>query len=88
MEFDERVFAVTFGTGFHGKGKRNATSRLAQPGEVFAMGLSTDEEWIRQFGALRAIKPTWCCSTSACPTATARSERSTPAPTTNRSGWR
>lgn len=79
----ERVFAVTFGTGFHavdhgliepdfglrvaancidvdgltladarglGKGKRNATSRLAQPGEMFALGLLTDEEWIRRFG--------------------------------------
>lgn len=78
-----RLFAVTFGTGFHavdaallepdfglrvaancidydgltladarglGKGKRNATSRLAQPGEMFALGLLTDEEWIRQFG--------------------------------------
>lgn len=78
-----RVFAVTFGTGFHGvpnasvepdfglkvtancvgdggltmaearglgKGKRNASSRLALPGEVFALGLLTDEEWIRKFG--------------------------------------
>ncbi|MEU0883366.1 DUF6119 family protein [Lentzea sp. NPDC005914] len=33
-----------------GKGKRNATSRLAQPGAMFALGLLTDEEWIRQFG--------------------------------------
>lgn len=78
-----RVFAVTFGTGFHaidhadvepdfglkvtancvaantltlaearglGKGKRNAMSRLALPGAMFALGLLTDEEWIRQFG--------------------------------------
>ncbi|WP_157767930.1 DUF6119 family protein [Actinosynnema pretiosum] len=78
-----RVFAVTFGTGFHhvghdsvepdfglrvaancvsadrltiadarglGKGKRNATSKLPQAGEMFAFGLLTDEEWIRQFG--------------------------------------
>ncbi|MER5268259.1 DUF6119 family protein [Actinosynnema sp. NPDC002837] len=88
VKFDERVFAVTFGTGFHaighadvepdfglrvaancvaansltwadarglGKGKRNATSRLAQPGEVFALGLLTDEEWIRQFGGYVTI---------------------------------
>lgn len=78
-----RIFAVTFGTGFHalsrsiiepdfglrvtancvgadgltmadarglGKGKRNASSRLPLPGEVFALGLLTDEEWIRKFG--------------------------------------
>ncbi|MFC4002998.1 DUF6119 family protein [Prauserella oleivorans] len=79
----ERVFAITFGTGFHaldlgtveldfglrvaancvdpdkitmadarglGKGRRNATSRLPVPNEVFALGLLTDEEWIRKFG--------------------------------------
>jgi uncharacterized protein (TIGR04141 family) len=78
-----RLFAVTFGVGFHavdpaltesdfglrvtancidedrltladarglGKGKRNATSRLSLPGRVFALGLLTDEEWIRKFG--------------------------------------
>jgi uncharacterized protein (TIGR04141 family) len=33
-----------------GKGKRNATSRLSLPGRVFALGLLTDEEWIRKFG--------------------------------------
>jgi uncharacterized protein (TIGR04141 family) len=33
-----------------GKGKRNATSRLSLPGKVFALGLLTDEEWIRKFG--------------------------------------
>lgn len=33
-----------------GKGKRNATSRLSVPGKVFALGLLTDEEWIRKFG--------------------------------------
>ncbi|MFF5992377.1 MULTISPECIES: DUF6119 family protein [Prauserella] len=78
-----RVFAITFGTGFHaldpgrieldfglrvaancvdpdkitmadarglGKGRRNATSRLPVPNEVIALGLLTDEEWIRKFG--------------------------------------
>jgi uncharacterized protein (TIGR04141 family) len=78
-----RIFAVTFGTGFHalsqavivpdfglivtancidvdrlttadarglGKGKRNASSRLPLPGEMFALGLLTNEEWIRRFG--------------------------------------
>lgn len=33
-----------------GKGRRNATSRLPTPNEVFALGLLTDEEWIRKFG--------------------------------------
>lgn len=32
------------------KGHRNATSRLPTPNEVFALGLLTDEEWIRRFG--------------------------------------
>jgi uncharacterized protein (TIGR04141 family) len=83
VQAHNRVFAVTFGSGFHaiaqsiaepdfglrvtansitedgltladarglGKGKRNATSRLSLPGEVFALGLFTDEEWIRRFG--------------------------------------
>lgn len=33
-----------------GKGRRNATSRLPVPNEMFALGLLTDEEWIRKFG--------------------------------------
>ncbi|MFE9577575.1 DUF6119 family protein [Nocardia sp. NPDC006044] len=33
-----------------GRGRRNATSRLPTPNEVFALGLLTDEEWIRRFG--------------------------------------
>lgn len=33
-----------------GKGSRNATSRLPTPNEMFALGLLTDEEWIRRFG--------------------------------------
>lgn len=33
-----------------GKGRRNATSRLPTPNETFALGLLTDEEWIRKFG--------------------------------------
>jgi uncharacterized protein (TIGR04141 family) len=78
-----RVFAVTFGTGFHaldatliepdfglkvaansidplkislaearglGKGRRNAISKVPIPSEMFALGLLTDEEWIRRFG--------------------------------------
>ncbi|RSM85181.1 hypothetical protein DMH04_17935 [Kibdelosporangium aridum] len=83
VRVDDRVFAVTFGLGFHsigaeitepdfglrvtancvgkngltmadarglGKGKRNAFSRLPSPGEMFSLGLLTDEEWIRKFG--------------------------------------
>lgn len=83
VEAHGRIFAVTFGTGFHavdeglrepdfglkvaansmdpnqvtladarglGKGRRNATSRLPTPNEVFALGLFTDEEWVRKFG--------------------------------------
>ncbi|WP_191093856.1 DUF6119 family protein [Nocardia colli] len=33
-----------------GKGRRNASSRLPTPNEAFALGLLTDEEWIRRFG--------------------------------------
>ncbi|MFI6172375.1 DUF6119 family protein [Nocardia sp. NPDC051052] len=33
-----------------GKGRRNATSRLPTPNDAFALGLLTDEEWIRRFG--------------------------------------
>jgi uncharacterized protein (TIGR04141 family) len=80
-----RVFAITFGTGFHaidealkepdfgllvaansidpdqvmladsrgmGKGRRNAMSRLPTPNDMFALGLLTDEEWIRRFGGV------------------------------------
>ncbi|MFF1817740.1 DUF6119 family protein [Kribbella sp. NPDC058245] len=80
-----RLFAVTFGTGFHaiddglkepdfgllvaansvdpeqvmlaeargmGKGRRNALSTLPTPNEMFALGLLTDEEWVRRFGGV------------------------------------
>ncbi|GAB3832578.1 DUF6119 family protein [Kribbella italica] len=83
-----RVFAVTFGTGFHaiddavkepdfgllvaansvdpeqvmlaeargmGKGRRNALSTLPTPNEMFALGLLTDEEWIRRFGGVAEL---------------------------------
>jgi uncharacterized protein (TIGR04141 family) len=83
-----RVFAVTFGTGFHavdealkepdfgllvaansidpdqvmladsrgmGKGRRNAMSRLPTPNDMFALGLLTDEEWIRRFGGVAEL---------------------------------
>lgn len=83
-----RVFAVTFGTGFHaiddglkepdfgllvaansvdpeqvmlaeargmGKGRRNALSTLPTPNEMFALGLLTDEEWVRRFGGVVEI---------------------------------
>lgn len=83
-----RVFAVTFGTGFHAiddglkesdfgllvaansvdpdqvmladsrgmaKGQRNAMSRLPTPNDMFALGLLTDEEWIRRFGGIAEL---------------------------------